>query len=93
MTTAIAPGINLDALMKSLAQSGLQAQAPLLAAAAPAKTKKKAPTVAQKREKSIIAILDAKDTLGLKHTDLLLQLTKEELDATVIETKIKHGRQ
>ena len=67
------------------------AQAPLIAAAVPAK--KKALTADQKREKAVLEILDRKDPFGLIYAGLLLQLDQASLEALVNYVRIKNNRQ
>lgn len=90
--TAVIPSVDLGALMRTLQTTGVQLPSQLGAPAPVVKPKKKAATVDEKREKSILCILDGKDPFGLHYTGLLLQLDDEALDETVKQVRIKYNR-
>lgn len=92
MATA-ASNIDLQALMKALAQNPSQTTLATTAPVQAAKPRRKAPTVDEKLEKAILAVLRGADSLGLHYTELVLKLDEDELNQKVVEVKLKNNLQ
>lgn len=96
----IPAGFNIQALMANQAatqfalqqQAAAQAQQPVQVAAPAQKAKKKAPTAEDKREQSILKILDGKDPLGLLYLGLIQKIpSSADLEALVTHVRQKYG--